>query len=596
MAVVTEKTAYEQSLLVVEKLLAPLVKLMQPGMAHIPLKGQASDHGEIADVLEAFARPCLLAAHWLGAQGGETLGFTRDEVAKWFREGLIAGTDPSADTYWGPVTNYHQHSVEMGALVLALEIARDHLWTPFSDSEKQQVLSWLRTARGCGFHRNNHLFFGVLPLCFLIREGAASKADEELVLRWMDILESMYLRDGWFVDGMNEASDHYNAFAWHYYGLWWGKLYGDMDPARAQRWKDKAVPFLKDYVHFFAASGEHVPFGRSMVYRFNVVAPFGLSHYCGVDALDPGLSRNIYMKNIEFFTSRLPEDEPLSIGWTDEFPLMSEVYSCAGSVYWAAKAFAPLLMDPNDPFWTAPAKPLPSEGDDFVHPIPAAGFVVRSIDGDIELYNSENAINPGNTRFGEYKWGKTSYRTGVGYEVASASGEFPRDAALTAEANDGTVYGRHSTHMLTCTDSESAMVYVLGHKKTHFAVQAETHVWWRGGWQLQLHKVNALQPSKLAVGGQSLPVGDETYSTKLISIAGFDSSDVVRHDASDRTHILAESSEYPILTTNVEGEATLICLAYCGKGEPGEWTTESLDESGVTLKADDGSQWQVSFE
>ncbi len=603
MTLTTEPSNYERSLAIAEKLLAPLVKRMKPGAASIPLEGPASDHGELADVLESFARPCLLASHWLAAKGGggETEGFTRDEVAKWFREGLVAGTDPSADEYWGPVTNYHQHCVEMGALVIALEIARDHLWTPLSDTDKHQVLRWMRTARGCGFHRNNHLFFGVLPLSFMVSEGAGSPGDQELLLRWMDTLESMYLKDGWFIDGMNETVDIYNAYAWHFYGLWWGKLYGDMDPDRAQRWRDYAVPFLKDYVHFFAASGENVPFGRSMVYRFNASAPFGLAHYCGVSAIDPGLSRNVFMKNVEFFVSRLPEDQPLSLGWTDEFPLMAEVYSCAGSPYWAAKAFSPLLIDPSDPFWTASAQPLPSEGDDFVRPIPAAGMVVRSVDGDIELHNSESGINPGNTRFGTYKWGKTSYRTGVGLEVASASGEFPRDAALTAESEDGTVYGRHSTHMLKCTADESAMVYVLGHKVAHFSVQVETHVWWKGGWQLQLHRINALQPAKLTLGGHSLPVSTDAhengaYSTKLQNVCGWETSDTVRHDGADRTHIMSECSEYPIMTCNVNGEATLICLAYCGKGTPGNWNTVSLDESGVVLKADDGSEWEVSFE
>ncbi|WP_144059022.1 DUF2264 domain-containing protein [Rhodopirellula sp. SWK7] len=598
-----EPSNYERSLAIAEKLLAPLVKRMKLGAASIPLEGPASDHGELADVLESFARPCLLASHWLAAKGGggETEGFTRDEVANWFREGLVAGTDPSANEYWGPVTNYHQHCVEMGALVIALEIARDHLWTPLSDTDKHQVLRWMRTARGCGFHRNNHLFFGVLPLSFMVSEGAGSPGDQELLLRWMDTLESMYLKDGWFIDGMNETVDIYNAYAWHFYGLWWGKLYGDMDPDRAQRWRDYAVPFLKDYVHFFAASGENVPFGRSMVYRFNASAPFGLAHYCGVSAIDPGLSRAVFMKNVEFFVSRLPEDQPLSLGWTDEFPLMAEVYSCAGSPYWAAKAFSPLLIDPSDPFWTAPAQPLPSEGDDFVRPIPAAGMVVRSVDGDIELHNSESGINPGNTRFGTYKWGKTSYRTGVGLEVESASGEFPRDAALTAESEDGTVYGRHSTHMLKCTADESAMVYVLGHKVAHFSVQVETHVWWKGGWQLQLHRINALQPAKLTVGGHSLPVSTDAhengaYSTKLQNVCGWETSDTVRHDGADRTHIMSECSEYPIMTCNVNGEATLICLAYCGKGTPGNWNTVSLDESGVVLKADDGSEWEVSFE
>ena len=120
------------------------------------------------------------------------------------------------------------------------------------------------------------------------------------------------------------------------------------------------------------------------------------------------------------------------------------------------------------------------------------------------------------------------------------------------------------------------MLYVLGHKATHFSVQVETHVWFRGGWQLQLHKVNALQPAKLTVGGQSLPVGDEVYSVVLQNVSGWEGTDVIRHGAADRTHITAESSEYPILKCNVDGEATLICLAYCGRETPTPW------EDGIT--------------
>ena len=50
----TEQTAYGQSLLVAEKLLSPLVQRMHPGAASIPLEGPASDHSEIADLLESF--------------------------------------------------------------------------------------------------------------------------------------------------------------------------------------------------------------------------------------------------------------------------------------------------------------------------------------------------------------------------------------------------------------------------------------------------------------------------------------------------------------------------------------------------------------
>jgi len=588
---------YKRWVQVAETLLAPLVECMRPGAASLPLEGMASNHGAAADVLEAFARPCLLASHWLAATGGEQMGFTREQVARWFREGLLAGTNPKKDTYWGAVTNYHQHSVEMGALVLALEMARDWLWEPLDATERKQVLKWFRTVRGVGLHRNNHLFFGVFPICFLIREGAGAKEDTTLVFQWLDILESMYLGKGWFIDGMNETVDHYNAYAFHFYGLWWGKLYGNMDPSRAQRWREKAVPFLQDYSHFFAASGEQVPFGRSLIYRFAATAPFGLAHHCGIRDLSAGMSRRLCTKNLEFFMSKLPEDQPLSVGWTDEFPALAEAYSCAGSPYWAAKAFAPLLLDPADPFWQAPEEPIPAEGPPFVRPIPIIGMVIRSYEGAVELFNAESGVCPGNTAFGTYKWGKTSFRTGVGFEVQSSDGEFPRDSALTAESQTGVVYGRHSTHALKCAEDEVAMAYVLGDKMSLFSLQVESRIWWRDGWQLQLHKFDAHQKSRLTVGAYSLPSYDETHVVMLQGLSGWASSDVVEHSGRNRTHILSANSRYPILQTDwIEGEGVLICLSYCGSEPATEWTVVSCDEKKVSLKSKDGETWEISFE
>src|SRR5258706_363538 len=77
-----------------ENLLVPLAALMKPGKADLPLRGQASNHGVQADRLESFARPCLLASHWLVSEPGPTEKLSRDEIAAWFRRGLLAGTDP----------------------------------------------------------------------------------------------------------------------------------------------------------------------------------------------------------------------------------------------------------------------------------------------------------------------------------------------------------------------------------------------------------------------------------------------------------------------------------------------------------------------
>jgi hypothetical protein len=66
-----------------ENLLAPLAALMQPDKADLPLRGQASNHGAQADRLECFARPCLLAAHWLASERDATEKLFRSQIAAW---------------------------------------------------------------------------------------------------------------------------------------------------------------------------------------------------------------------------------------------------------------------------------------------------------------------------------------------------------------------------------------------------------------------------------------------------------------------------------------------------------------------------------
>ena len=600
-----------------EHLLRPLANLMENDRADLAIEGQASNHGLAADRLESFARPCLWASHWLVAEssGEETL--SRAEVAAWFRQGLVLGTDPASPQYWGPTTNFHQHTVEMGALVLAMEKASAWLWEPLDENERNQIARWLGSVRGVGLHRNNHLFFGVLPLSFLLKHGYGSSADQTCVFRWMDIMEGMHLGGGWFIDGMNESIDHYNAYAFHYYGLWWGMLYGASDPSRASRWADWTHSFLSDYARFFAASGEPVPFGRSMTYRFAASAPFALAVKCGVSPLAPGLSRRICTQNLRFFLDHKIQQRQgaLSLGWTDEFPAITEAYSCAGSTYWAAKGLSPLLLEPTDPFWTDAEKPLPCEEGDFSHAIPQIGMVIRSDQGEVELLNAASSICGGNTAFGAYKWGKLSFRTGVGLEVKPKDGLYPLDASLTAEAADGTLYGRQSTHPWEIEDDHISSVYALGDRFSQFNVQVESHLWWHGGWQLHLHRYRAHQPARLILGAYSISSSDasslqedgafpqsqargESYTAALHSLHGF--SSIGRRFATGdlRAHILAPHSLTIYLQTEVlEGEGDLLALSWVGTNamNVNPWTVARSAQGALTLVQAGGEKWSIQY-
>ncbi len=599
-----------------ENLLVPLAALMRPDKADLPLRGRASNHGSQADRLESFARPCLLAAHWLVSEPGASEDLSRDDLAAWFRRGLVVGTDPSSPEYWGPTANHHQHTVEMGVLTLALQIARASLWEPLSKTERTQVARWFASIRGAGLHRNNHMFFGMMTLAFLEQEGFGRSSDTPVIQHLLDVLESMALGGGWFIDGMNETVDYYEAYAFHYYGLWWAKLYGHTAPERARRWKEWARQFLKDYIHFFAASGENPPFGRSLCYRFAATAPFGLAEFCGVSPIPRGQARRVCTRNLDFFLQHdvLQEQGALSVGWTDEFPEMAEAYTCAGSVYWAAKGFAPLLLPSTHRFWQAREERLPSERSDFQIAIPRAGLVVRSHDGEVEVLNNANGICVSNIPFGTWKWGKLSFRSGVGWEIAPSAMRYPLDAALTAEFVNGTIHGRHQCQPVAIAADHCASLYGLGDRHGQHQASVETHLWWNGGWQFQWHRVLAYQPAIFRLGTYSLPLKDGAPRDVAIStgfasartdecgvaiqpLLGFQHIKAHESDRQHRTHILTwHSLVLAAETDEIVGEHQLIALVWVGHPdkECAAWKVKSSSEGGLRLRHPTLGEWHLA--
>jgi Uncharacterized protein conserved in bacteria len=498
-------------------LLEPLAALMEPGRADIPLPGRPSDHDAQADRLESFARPLFLAALYLQSTpepaDDSAAHALREKLTAWFRAGLALGTDPASPEYWGPDANYHQHHVEMGLMALALQIARAQLWEPLAASDRARVCTWFATARGGGIVNNNHLFMSVHILEFLGTVDAAHRTDRAIIDAHLTQLETMHRGGGWFEDGINQAYDHYNAFAFHFYGLFWALLHGKQNPARAERWRGWAAQFLDDYQHFFAASGEHPAFGRSLTYRFNASAPFALALAAEATDLPPGRLRRLCTHNLEFFLARPIRDAvtgTLAPGFTDVWPEIVEPYSCPGSPYWCAKGFAPLLLPPTHPFWSAPEEPLPAESPaGFVRVMPlAAGLVVRSLpDGEVELLNAGSMVSNGQLRYGAWKWSKLSYRTGAGFTYAFPEpSNWSVDGALVARLDDGRVFGRHSTTAVELAPDHLGFACNFGFKVGQANIGVETFVFWRAGWILHVHHVAPRQPAAFSLGGFALPL------------------------------------------------------------------------------------------
>jgi hypothetical protein len=308
----------------------------------------------------------------------------------------------------------------------------------------------------------------------------------------------------------------------------------------------------------------------------------------------------------------------LSLGWTDEFPAITEAYSCAGSTYWAAKGLSPLLLPPDHRFWTADDRPLPAEKEDFSLAIPQIGMVVRSQDGEVEMLNAATSICGGNTAFGAHKWGRLSYRTGIGWETKRSDGLQPLDAALSAEARDGALFGRQATHPIEVEDGYIASVYALGDRFSQFNVQAESRIWWNGGWQLHLHRCRAWQPSRLLLGAYSLAADDAAdlqeegafpfvqatngdTTVALQALAGFAACGrrLTRGVAEKRVHISAPNSLSLYLQSEwSEGLSNLLALTFVGPSSvrPEPWTVAKSSAGCLELANAAGEIWRVEHE
>ena len=574
------------------RLLEPLAALMQPGRAELPIIGPPSDHDPQADRLESFARPLILAAFWLQSAPRPEDAEFHTQLATWFRAGLVAGTDPEGPHYWGPDASYHQHHVEMGLMAIALQIADADVWAPLPPDEKAQVARWFATCRGGGIVNNNHLFMSVHILEFLGKLGHARRTDRAVITAHLDQLETMHRGGGWFEDGINQAYDHYNAYAFHFYGLMWTHLHGASDSTRATRWRDWARLFVADYQHFFAASGEHPAFGRSITYRFNCLNVFGLALAENCTDLAPGLLRRLCTRNLDFFLSRpiYTEQGVLAPGFTDRFARIIEPYSAPASPYWAAKGFTPLLLPPDHAFWNDAEQPLPAERG-FVRVMKAPGLVTRSLpDGEVEILNAGSMVGNTQLRYGAWKWSKLSYRTGVHFCYAFPEiSNVPLDSALTAQVDDGRLFGRHSTVATELADDHLGYAYNLGFKTGQVNTGVETYVFWRTGWLLHVHLVEPRQPVVLRLGGFALPlnapatdhssfvirhssrelswISPAGHGTVLQSLLGDAAPDwdARLDDTTERRHLAAPYHVTPLLKTpRLTGPVILAALSWAG--------------------------------
>jgi len=205
------------------------------------------------------------------------------------------------------------------------------------------------------------------------------------------------------------------------------------------------------------------------------------------------------------------------------------------------------------------------------------------------------------------------------------------DSALTQQLDDGRVFGRHSTVTVELAADHLGYSYNLGFRTGQVNTGVETFVFWRAGWLLHVHHVEARQPVVLRIGGFALPLNSSEAGAAVLSgptgspsvpgrlgttaptLAAFAGSrgtalqllhgeatpawDNRLDDSTERRHVAAPYHATPIFETpRISGSVTLSALSWAGtdRAEAAPWRVVSGAAGDWKLDHPSLGEWRIS--
>lgn len=314
-------------------------------------KTYPNDEGQVPTAkLEGFCRTLFIAAPLLKENPDLTLNGIK--VADYYRHQLLNLINPESPSFikhrdGGP----SQILVEFGALAISLSTAKDVLWTPLTQEQKDELAATMLSYGNGPTIGSNWMFFNVFVISFFKEQGY--EVNDERMKDCLEKLLALYRGEGWYNDA--PAYDYYSMWAFQMYGPIWAHMYGKFYPEYAEQFKKNQRDLVDNYPYMFSKDGKMNMWGRSIPYRFGAVIPLALLGYENDPSINYGWMRRIasstllqFLQNPDFMEDNVP-----TLGFYGAFAPAVQIYSCRGSVYWCGKAFLSLLLPEDNIFWTA---------------------------------------------------------------------------------------------------------------------------------------------------------------------------------------------------------------------------------------------------
>jgi hypothetical protein len=364
-----------------------------PSFAYYP--GASSKNGPGPDALEGFSRIIPVICSWLSSGREKTITTLNGKVVdleEIFQSGLVSGTDPTSQGYWGQMLNKDQRICEAADLALSIWLVRDSLWSKLDRNEKRNVINWLLSVNNKEVSDNNWHLFPVI-----INQVIASlgyEADPHSSQDHYSRFKSFYQGDGWFSDGPHDIYDYYNAWSIHYTLFWLDRINPEFDPEFIQ---ESLKKFAKNYIYFFSPQGIPI-LGRSVCYRMAASAPLIATHIQDPELVPGGLVRRAFDSLWSYFIAKGAVTRGnVTQGYYKTDLRFLDNYSGPASCLWALRSLVmAFTCKKSSPFWTDLEKPLPVEISDYHISIPSIGWTVTGIKNSQEIIISTGKSEKGN--------------------------------------------------------------------------------------------------------------------------------------------------------------------------------------------------------
>lgn len=328
--------------------------------------------------------------------------------------------------------------------------------------------------------------------------------------------------------------------------------------------------------------------------------------------------KGLVLRNLRWWLNQpiRSSDGLLTVGYAYPNLVMAENYNSPGSPYWALKAFLPLALPEDHPFWTAEELPLPELPALSVQR-PAHLVLARdNQSGHVAAFNSGHRGTNEHTHTSA-KYEKFVYSTGFGFSVPRAEwglaqGAFDSVLALSERGENLYRVRRRNLDM----SIQDNVLYALWKPWS----DVEVRTWIVAGlpWHVRIHRIVNGRPLDAAEGGFALGVETELMewteadrtaagaaspygASGAQSLLGYETAELIRPNAN--TNILHPRTILPTLHASLKPGVHVLASAIYGDPTPGvSWqpiSPESLNlvirERDIVLKTCQGNEVRIEL-